>query len=323
MSYANGTTHYNLPQTVGSDKRDWFDTNEAFADVDAALHTAYEVSDNAASDITTIKSTILDLEATDTTLRNDVDTNTGNITALNTSVTNLSNTVSDNKQDLMDSICSIVEQSATATYAHAVGEFFWYNDTLYKATLAIAVGDTIVPNTNCDTTNVTTELLAQGGVVVSADSVTYSNTTSGLTATDVQGAIDEVSEAENISFDDTLASIGATDVQSAIVALKTLIDNIGGSSMFNLDYSTPAYTFVTGSNSFTATKDGMIFMHVLESTTSRNLAINGNTVTGVGHSGSASDNTLNMTVPFSSGDVISGTFAINADNRITAFYVKD
>lgn len=45
MSYANGTTHYNLPQTVGSDKRDWSDTNTAFANVDSALHTA--VSDSA------------------------------------------------------------------------------------------------------------------------------------------------------------------------------------------------------------------------------------------------------------------------------------
>jgi ABC-type glycerol-3-phosphate transport system substrate-binding protein len=40
MSYANGTQFYNLPQTVGTDKRDWFDTNAAFAAIDAALHAA-------------------------------------------------------------------------------------------------------------------------------------------------------------------------------------------------------------------------------------------------------------------------------------------
>lgn len=309
MSYENGTTHYNLPQTVGSDKRDWFDSNEAFANVDAALHTAYEVSDNAASDITTIKSTILDLQSTDTTLRNDIDTNTGNISTLNTSVTNLSNTVSDNKQDLMDSICSIVEQSATATYAHAVGEFFWYNDTLYKATLAIAVGDTIVPNTNCDTTNVTTELLAQGGVVVDAASVTYSNTTSGLTATNVQSAIDEVSEAENISFDDTLASIGASDVQSAIVALKTLIDSIGGNSMFpTLNYSSPAHSFGS-STSYTVPSDDNTY-YLSGSTTvtnsgSTSISINGVTV-GAGSTVNGGEGKAFVPLlKLSAGDVVS------------------
>lgn len=40
MSYSNGTTHYNLPLTQGSDKRDWSDTNQAFEDIDAAVYQA-------------------------------------------------------------------------------------------------------------------------------------------------------------------------------------------------------------------------------------------------------------------------------------------
>lgn len=40
MSYSNGTTHYNLPLTQGSDKRDWSDTNQAFEDLDAAIYQA-------------------------------------------------------------------------------------------------------------------------------------------------------------------------------------------------------------------------------------------------------------------------------------------
>lgn len=44
MSYANGTPNYNLPQTVGSDKRDWSDTNPAFLALDVAVKSA---SDNA------------------------------------------------------------------------------------------------------------------------------------------------------------------------------------------------------------------------------------------------------------------------------------
>lgn len=40
MSYSNGTTHYNLPLTQGTDKRDWSDTNQAFEDIDAAVYQA-------------------------------------------------------------------------------------------------------------------------------------------------------------------------------------------------------------------------------------------------------------------------------------------
>lgn len=49
MSYQNGTTHYNLPQTVGSDKRDWSDTNAAFAAIDAAIYQASSDASAASS----------------------------------------------------------------------------------------------------------------------------------------------------------------------------------------------------------------------------------------------------------------------------------
>lgn len=49
MSYAIGTPNFNLPQTQGSDKRDWSDTNQAFADIDAAIKTAGDDSTLALS----------------------------------------------------------------------------------------------------------------------------------------------------------------------------------------------------------------------------------------------------------------------------------
>lgn len=159
MSYANGTTHYNLPLTTGSDKRDWADTNQAFTDVDAALHGA--VQDTAQAE--------LDIDALETrmdTAEQNISTNTGNIAGLDTrvttvegAVTSLSGQVTDTRQDLEDMICAYNEASATSTHAYAIGDYFIYNDVLYKATQAIAIGDTIVPDTNCSTTNVATELL--------------------------------------------------------------------------------------------------------------------------------------------------------------------
>lgn len=55
------------------------------------------------------------------------------------------------------------EASATSAHAYAVGEHFIYNDTLYRATAAIAIGDTITPGTNCVATNVMTEVESGGG----------------------------------------------------------------------------------------------------------------------------------------------------------------
>ena len=49
MSYARGTTNYNLPLTQGSDKRDWSDTNTAFTNLDAAVKTAGDTASSASS----------------------------------------------------------------------------------------------------------------------------------------------------------------------------------------------------------------------------------------------------------------------------------
>ena len=73
MSYANGTTHYNLPQTVGTDKRDWADTNQAFADVDAALHQAAQDASSAASDVGAVDTRVTTLEGSMSTAEGEID----------------------------------------------------------------------------------------------------------------------------------------------------------------------------------------------------------------------------------------------------------
>lgn len=163
MSYEHGTPHYNLPQTVGSDTRDWFDTNEAFADIDAAIYSAGQTAEQSVQDLTEVKADIQDLKDADTAMTNRVDGIDSRVGSTEQNITRLASQIEDVDTDLMDSICAIKEASATASYAHATGEFFWYNDTLYKATTNIAIGQQIVPDTNCTTTNITTELLAGGG----------------------------------------------------------------------------------------------------------------------------------------------------------------
>ena len=197
MSYANGTTHYNLPQTLGTDKRDWFDTNQAFADIDAAIYGAVQNASQAVTDLSALTTRVGAAENDIDTLETAIGTHTSQISAMQTSITQIGNAVTDNKQDVLDMIESTQEASATAAYAHAVGSYFIYNDTLYVTTVAIAVGDTIVPNTNCETTDIGTVLTQLNSALagVDASDVDYDNTNSGLSATDVQGAVDEINSA--------------------------------------------------------------------------------------------------------------------------------
>lgn len=259
MSYANGTTYYNLPQTVGTDKRDWTDTNQAFADIDSAVHTAVETGATGAQDIATIKEQLHGTGGIDERLaqaENDIDAVEGDVAILQATVTQHTAAITDVRQDLEDMICAFNEEAATSTHAYAIDDYFIYNDVLYKATDAIAIGDTIVPNVNCAATNVATELFAiEHGTVtieVDADEVDYDNTTSGLTATNVQAAIDELANvspstitASDVTYDDSVTQLSAANVQAAIAALKTLIDNIpsGGGDMPLFDYANPLFTF--------------------------------------------------------------------------------
>ena len=158
MSYAKGTPHYNFPLTMGDDKRDWFDTNEPFAAVDAALNGAVEEVAVLDKDVTTLKSDmetaktdIVGLKAYDT--QNDV-----KVSALQTLTAQHTVDIENVRQDSEDMICAIEEGSATASYTHEIGSYFRYNDTLYITTVPINVGDTIVPDVNCSTTDIVTQL---------------------------------------------------------------------------------------------------------------------------------------------------------------------
>ena len=80
MSYQRGTTHYTLPQTIGTDKRDWSDTNQAFTDVDAALYAAAQDASTAAGAVTALDTRL-------TTQEGKMSTAEGKIAALEASDT--------------------------------------------------------------------------------------------------------------------------------------------------------------------------------------------------------------------------------------------
>lgn len=166
MSYASGTTHYNLPQTVGSDKRDWTDTNQAFSDIDAAIYGAAQGASAATSAIETINGEIETITGKQAVDEGNISTLSGKVSTLESTVGTQGAAIADVRQDLQDNIESKREASATSTHAYEIGDTFYYNDVLYKATAQIAIGGTIVPSTNCTAITVMSEIQYSNKVVL-------------------------------------------------------------------------------------------------------------------------------------------------------------
>lgn len=218
MSYATGTTHYNLPQTVGTDKRDWTDTNEAFASVDTALYGAVQDAETATSGIQTLNTAVDTINGKLATDEGNISTLSGKVSTLEGTVAGHTSAIADVRSDLQDNIEAHKEATATSTHAYSIGDTFYYNDILYKATANIGVGDTIVPNTNCTGITVMSEIQSQ--TVPTAAQVSYDNTSSGLTADDVQEAIDELATglgSVEIAFTSTDTFGAKLDALSALI----------------------------------------------------------------------------------------------------------
>ena len=257
MSYANGTTHYNLPQTVGTDKRDWTDTNQAFADIDAAIHTAYETASTGASEITAIKSTVANLSNAQVTFQHDLDEVELTVGQQGTAITGLGNQIEELEDDCLDMICAVDEGTAqVATVAVQEGKYFRYNNVLYMATTDIAIGDTIVPNTNCRATNVATEL----------ESITPSGE-----------VIDTTARAEI----GTLSSLNTTDKTNLVAAINEVLSQIGGGDMPILDFDNPLYVFDTNNLTYTATKDCYLYGTISAGASANKITIDGTDVLSV------------------------------------------
>ena len=159
MGSTNFTTHYSIPLPLGTDLTTPMDYNEAAEAVDTALFGAVtdagNASDAAAAAVSTANAAS---EAVDT-VSADLVQEKAKIVALQTRMTNAENEIDDVRADGQDAICAYNEPTATSTHAYAIGDYFFYNNTLYQATAAIAIGATITPNTNCETTNITSELI--------------------------------------------------------------------------------------------------------------------------------------------------------------------
>lgn len=177
MAHTNSTPNYNLPQFVGTDKPTWLgDVNGAMLAIDTAIAGVNATADGADSKADTAISTA----------------NTASTTA--TDAATLANTANTNAQS------ALTTAGNAATAAQAAGELAQTAKTTAdgadtKATTnASNIGDLTTLTTTAKNNLVAAinEIDAKPAGGGTAADITYDNTTSGLTATDVQAAIDEL-----------------------------------------------------------------------------------------------------------------------------------
>ena len=180
MSYTNTTEFYNIPLPGEEDLVNPMDDNDAKEAVDTALHGAVTNAENAVSTANSASDAAAAAVSGLEDLSNTVNTEKGKLTALTARVTAAENEIDDVRSDTSDMICAFNEPSATSRHAYSIGDFFIYNNVLYKATAPIAINDTIVPNTNCDATNVTYELLEISGKLTSEPVILGEVTANGV-----------------------------------------------------------------------------------------------------------------------------------------------
>ena len=205
MSATNVTTYYEFPVFVGSDKPAWLvDWNGAMNAIDSAIHEAKAEADANATSISSLQSDV-------TSLAGSVSSQGSSITSLTQSLTSLQGTVN----TITSLIGNGLPTTDDKTIIGAINELKAEIDALDPSGEGVQAENVGYDNTDSGltATNVQDAIdeLAQGGTV-DADDVAYDNTQSGLTATNVQDAIDEINgkvlgELKGLEFDNQTVAI--------------------------------------------------------------------------------------------------------------------
>ena len=163
MGHTNQTANYNLPQFVGTDKPSWLgDFNDAFAAIDTAIAAAASEASTADGKADALGTTVSGHTTQIGTLQNTVTTQGNTLNTVTSLIGNGTPTTTDH------TIIGAINE------LHADQGDLANLTTTDKSSLVAAINEA-----------------AQGGSSA-ASAVSYDNTVSGLAATNVQAAIDEV-----------------------------------------------------------------------------------------------------------------------------------
>lgn len=277
MAHTNATANYELSQFLGTDKPAWLvDYNGDMLKIDTALKANADAEAASAEDIQELQDAIgaEGLTGRITNIENDIgdikteigvvplpttaQSLTGAIaelkgvnddqnTAIGQNTTNIAQVggAIDGVAQLAYTIANVYDSTAT----YAVGDYAIYQNTLYKCTTAINVGETFDP-AKWTSVKVMSEV-GQGGGSTSADNVSYDNTSSGLSATNVQDAIDELASGTPVqSVEAQRGSIAAGSTSATLtftgtIGATTFVDwYVGDGTIIPTLVTTTAHTVV-------------------------------------------------------------------------------
>lgn len=207
MSATNSTSNYELPIFLATDKPAWLTDWNGAMN---AIDTAIHAAQAAADGAQTTASAA-----------------TADISTINASLT----TITGNIQSLTTSVNSNTGAINTINSLIGNGE-----PTTSDKTLIGAINEIYGMITG-----------GGGSAEIQAANVTYDNTSSGMTADDVQDAIDELHSSSNIAYDNTASGLTATNVKAALDELAT--GGSGSTYDFDLD---PVSITPTFSSNFSA-----------------------------------------------------------------------
>lgn len=225
------------------------DVSEINDNISAILDKASNISDNSDTitevinyidgKLTTTNSYLNSIDGTSTTISsvvNDIRTYTGSVvtpignikTNTDRLVTN-SNTISNNTDSISNNIGTI--SASAGSTASNTNQIATNTQNTYNKVVTMASDTTQMRADNQTIIGVLNDMydiMASTPVTMPADHVTYDPMSSGLVATNVQDAIDEISTrpavlptASDVSYSGTTSGLSATNVQNAIDEVVT------------------------------------------------------------------------------------------------------
>ena len=220
MGFTNTTAHYSLPQYLATDKPKYLtDFNQTMEAIDTQMYTNAQAAATADGKAVAAKDVADGAVSSIGTLNTQI-----NGDALDPSDRGLAGDVSDNS-GAINTINSLIGNGTPTTT---------------DKTIIGAINEIYADITG-------------GGTDVTAGNVSYDNTTSGLTADDVQEAIDEINakipaggavEADDVVYDNTTSGLTAINVQDALDELAQ--GGAGGFTLVGSQTGTTPITLPTG-----------------------------------------------------------------------------
>lgn len=251
MSYTNTTTHYQWPLPEETDLFNGLDDNQMKEDLDEKIYNLEQRSSGDHEAVTQLNARVTEVEQTVGGYDDEIEQLQGTVAEHAERLINLTNRQTELSRRLNGKAGeSTIALEYNEEESYSVGDFVYHNNILYKYK-AVAASATPAGTFDAD----------------DWDIVILTNELGGSTP----GAI----AAANVSFDDAVAQLGASNVQAALVALKTLVDNIGGNTML-LDFDNAVE--LSNNSSYTCPADGAIVIDKLVSAGEANITVDGKAV---------------------------------------------